>query len=184
MAMQKEATETKWIQMAGKPNKDFLAKPKGTCKRIVKILAYADDIAVHLRSLTDIKIYKLLLRQHSLATGGVTNFHKSEEVTCGPWRRSPPDLGIKVFKASKYLGVITGNDPDLALKTILEREARVYRQLNTWDIKLSSSPIDKVMVAKIMCHSLVWYHAGIMPGWEPALQRIKNRVQSFISLER
>jgi hypothetical protein len=27
MAMHKEATETKWTQMAGKPNKDFLAKP-------------------------------------------------------------------------------------------------------------------------------------------------------------
>jgi hypothetical protein len=36
------------------------------------------------------------------------------------------------------------------------------------------------MVAKIMCFSLVWYHAGIMPGWELALQCIKKRVQSFI----
>jgi hypothetical protein len=35
-----------------------------------------------------------------------------------------------VVKASKYLRVITGNDSDLALKTIIEREARVYRQLN------------------------------------------------------
>jgi hypothetical protein len=35
-----------------------------------------------------------------------------------------------VVKASKYLGVITGNDPYLALKTIIEREARVYKQLN------------------------------------------------------
>jgi hypothetical protein len=85
-----------------------------------------------------------------------------------------------VVKASKYLGVITGNDLDLALKTILEREARVYRQLNAWDNKLSLSPIDRVMVAKIMCLSLVWYHAGIMPGREPALQCIEKRVQSFI----
>jgi hypothetical protein len=34
IAMHKEPTETKWIQMAGKPNKDFLAKLKGACKRI------------------------------------------------------------------------------------------------------------------------------------------------------
>jgi hypothetical protein len=34
MAMCKEAIEAKWIQMSGKPNKDFLAKPKGTRKRI------------------------------------------------------------------------------------------------------------------------------------------------------
>jgi hypothetical protein len=52
--------------------------------QFVKISAYADDMAVHLRSLTDIKIYKLLLRQYSLATGGVTNFYKSEAVLCGP----------------------------------------------------------------------------------------------------
>jgi hypothetical protein len=38
----------------------------------VKISAYADDTAVHLGSLTDIKIYKLLLIQYSLATGGIT----------------------------------------------------------------------------------------------------------------
>jgi hypothetical protein len=36
------------------------------------------------------------------------------------------------------------------------------------------------MVAKIMCLSLLWYHAGIAPGWEPALQRIEKRVQAFI----
>jgi hypothetical protein len=36
------------------------------------------------------------------------------------------------------------------------------------------------MVAKIMCLSLVWYHASIVPGWEPALQRIEKRVQAFI----
>jgi hypothetical protein len=34
MAMRKEAIEAKWIQMAGKPNKDFLAKPKRERKRI------------------------------------------------------------------------------------------------------------------------------------------------------
>jgi hypothetical protein len=62
----------------------------------------------------------------------------------------------------------------------LEREARVYRQLNNWDNKLSSSPIDKVMVAKIMCLSLVWYHASIMLGWELVLQCIDKRLQAFI----
>jgi hypothetical protein len=34
MAMRKEAIQAKWIQMLGKPNKDFLAKPKGARKRI------------------------------------------------------------------------------------------------------------------------------------------------------
>jgi hypothetical protein len=34
MAMRKEAIEAKWIQMSGKPNKDFLAKPRASRKRI------------------------------------------------------------------------------------------------------------------------------------------------------
>jgi hypothetical protein len=85
-----------------------------------------------------------------------------------------------LVKASKYLGVITGNNPDMALAAIAERENRVYRQLDAWDHKLSSSPIDRIMVAKIMCLSLLWYHAGIAPGWEPTLLRIEKRVQAFI----
>jgi hypothetical protein len=34
MAMRKEAFEAKWIQMSEKPNKDFLAKPQASRKRI------------------------------------------------------------------------------------------------------------------------------------------------------
>jgi hypothetical protein len=70
----------------------------------LKILAYADDTAVYLKSFTVIKIYKLCLRQYFLATEGVINFHKSETVTCGPWRRSPPDLSIRVVKEYYQLG--------------------------------------------------------------------------------
>jgi hypothetical protein len=42
----------------------------------------------------------------------------------------------------------------MAQKAIAEREARIYRQVDTWDHKLSSSPIDRIMVAKIMCLSI------------------------------
>jgi hypothetical protein len=91
-------------------NHKYFKGYKTLTEHFVKFLVYADDTTVHLGSLTDIKIYKLLLRQYSLAMGGITNFHKSEAVTCRPWRRSPPDLSIRVVKASEYLGVITGND--------------------------------------------------------------------------
>jgi hypothetical protein len=46
-----------------------------------------------------------------------------EEIPTRPWHQSG--------QASKYFGVIIGNDPDLALKTIVEREARVYKQTKT-----------------------------------------------------
>jgi hypothetical protein len=52
------------------------------CLLLVKISAYANDTAVHLGSLADIKIFHLLLQQYVLATGGVINFYKSEGVLC------------------------------------------------------------------------------------------------------
>jgi hypothetical protein len=82
----------------------------------VKISVHADDTAVHLGSLADIKIYHLLLRQYALAIGGVTNFYKSERVLCRRWRNLASNLGIKVAKSSKYLGVITGYDSSMAKK--------------------------------------------------------------------
>jgi hypothetical protein len=42
---------------------------------------------------------------------------------------SKPDLGIKMVNSAKYLRVITGNDKDMAAKAIMEREARIYRQI-------------------------------------------------------
>jgi hypothetical protein len=95
---------------------------RGFIPSFVKISAYADDTAVHLGSLADIKIYCLLLRQYALATGGVTNFYKSKGVLCGRWRNLAPNLGIKVAKSSKYLGVITGYDSSMAQKAIAESE--------------------------------------------------------------
>jgi hypothetical protein len=148
-------------------------------RSFVKILAHADNTAVHLGSLVDIKIYCLLLRQYALATRGVTNFYKSEGVLCGKWCNLAPNLGIKVTKCSKYLGVITGYDSSMAQKAIAEQEACIYRQIDAWGHKLSFSPIDRVMVAKIMCLSITWYHARITPKWEPALKKIEKRIQAF-----
>jgi hypothetical protein len=110
--------------------------------QFVKISAYANDIAVYLGAIADIKIYCLLLCQYWLATGGVTNFNKSERVLCGAWRLS--NLGISMALASKYLGVITECDSTLASKAIVDK------QIDAWDTRLSSSPIDRVMVAKII----------------------------------
>jgi hypothetical protein len=83
-------------------------------------LAYANNTAVHLGSLANVKIYHLLLRQYSLATGGVTNFNKLEGVLCDKWRYLAPNLGINIAKSSKYLGVIMGYDTDMAKRAITE----------------------------------------------------------------
>ena len=96
--------------------------------------------------------------------GGITNLAKSEAVLLGRWRQSNPDVGLRMVAASKYLGVITGADKVLSAKAILDRIAKVHSQLDMWDSGLSSSPVDRAMVAKTMCLSIIWYHAGLMPG--------------------
>ena len=49
-----------------------------------------------------------------------------------------------------------------------------------WDSRLSSSPVDRAMVAKTMCLSIIWYHAGLMLGWEKTLDKLDKKVTSFI----
>ena len=72
--------------------------------------------------------------------------------------------------ASKYLGVNTGEDKTLSAKAIADIIAKVNAQLDMWDSRLSSSPVNRAMVAKTMCLSIIWYHAGLMPGWEKTLK--------------
>ena len=36
------------------------------------------------------------------------------------------------------------------------------------------------MVAKTMCLSIIWYHAGLMPGWEKTQDELDKKVTSFI----
>jgi hypothetical protein len=46
---------------------------------------------------------------------------KSERVLCGRWAINAPNLEIRVVKASKYLGIIISNDPNMTLAAITER---------------------------------------------------------------
>ena len=75
----------------------------------------------------------------------------------GSWCSLKPDIGVRTVTASKYLGVITGDDKALSAKAITERIAKVYAQINMWDTRLSSSPVDRAMIAKTMCLSIIWY---------------------------
>ena len=70
VAMRKEANKAKWIQMAGKPNKDFLAKPRGARKPFGSMtidnvrdrpdLPHTDNIKVILQNFVDYygKLYR------------------------------------------------------------------------------------------------------------------------------
>ena len=77
-------------------------------------------------------------------------------------------------------GVITGDNKVISAKDISDRIAKVQSQLDMWDTRLSSSPVDRAMVAKTMCLSIIWYHAGLMPGWEKTLDELDKKVTRFI----
>ena len=49
-----------------------------------------------------------------------------------------------------------------------------------WNSRLQSSPEDRAMIAKVMLLSIVWYHAGVTPGWKDSLLRIEKVVNNFI----
>ena len=36
------------------------------------------------------------------------------------------------------------------------------------------------MVANTLCLSIIWYHAGLMPGWVKTLDELDKKVTSFI----
>ena len=55
---------------------------------------------------------------------------KSEAVLLGSWRQLKPDVGVLTVMASKYLGVITGEDKTLSAKAISDRIAKVHAQLD------------------------------------------------------
>lgn len=146
----------------------------------VKISAYADDTAVHIANRGDLERYKKHLFDYSLASGGVTNFNKSEGIPLGAWKHLRVDLGIKTRKSVEYLGILGGNDPTSKAAARDERLNKVYRQLEYWDNRLPSAPPTRVLVAKIMCLSIIWYHAGIATEWDAVLPELSKRVDKFI----
>jgi len=56
----------------------------------------------------------------------------------------------------------------------------VARRLDYWDIKLPSSPPTRVFVAKIMCLSVIWYHAAIETEWDEFLPDLEKLIYKFI----
>ena len=36
------------------------------------------------------------------------------------------------------------------------------------------------MIVKTMCLSIIWYHAGLMPGWDAELEALDKKITSFV----
>ena len=77
----------------------------------IKVLGYADDTDVTPKDQKSIKTYSKKAETYSAGTGGRTNTKKSEAVRLGSSIGNTFDVPIPTAKSSKYLGVITGNDP-------------------------------------------------------------------------
>jgi exonuclease III len=153
---------------------------KINANRSVRISAFADDTAVHVGNKRDLAISRTYLRKYAVATGGITNLDKSEGLHLGRWALLKVPLGIKPTEAVEYLGVIQGPNSKVRAKAREDRLARVARRLDYWDSKLPSSPPTRVFVAKIMCLSVIWYHAAIETEWDEFLPDLEKLIYKFI----
>ena len=145
------------------------------------ITAYADDTVVYLGNQEDIAIFKRYLKQYNDATGGLTNLAKSKAIQMGAWQyKSIKNLGVATARSVSYLGIPTGHrgkEYQAKMEDILEK---IQRRVKYWDFRLNTSPIDRVLVAKVMVASVVWYHASLMHGWDTYLKRIEDILFKFV----
>ena len=146
----------------------------------IKVLGYADDTDVTPKDQKSIKTYSKKAETYSAGTGGRTNTKKSEAVRLGSSRGNTFDIPIPTAKSSKYLGVITGNDPKKRAISIKAIEMKCIKRMNMWEERTSSSPLDRVLIGKTMALSTIWYHASVMGGWDTSLTRIEKAMTKFI----
>ena len=58
-------------------------------------------------------------------------------------------------------------------------ENELCNKLEHWNLWVSSSPIDRVFIAKTMLASLLWYHVSVMPWPDHLLQHIGKNLDWF-----
>jgi hypothetical protein len=144
------------------------------------ISAYADDTVVHIANQEDITIALTTLNKANAATGGKTNYGKSEAILTGYWKANPPTIPITITKCTKYLGMQVGDNSsqlEIMWKNI---QTKIGKELRYWNTRCSSSIIDRVLIVKTMALSKIWYHASIVAPPITVINSIEKACVSFI----
>lgn len=146
-----------------------------------KVAAYADDTAVPLSSEGDLEIFKSTIADFEKATAMKVNPKKSEAVMLGKWRDKPPEgIPYPIVRTAKYLGCQVGNLTQEDYKvTYADMEARILATYARWN-RIGGAVKDRVLIAKTMALSKLWYKASVMPWDIKSLRRIQKMTMNYI----
>ncbi len=144
-----------------------------------KTAAYADDTAILCSDLNDFKRALYHLERYERATGMKQNKKKSEIVTNNmDLKATAEKLGYATPTESKYLGCPVGINPDygkLWLRVI--NKMKVAAEL--WRTR-STAVGDRVMIAKTMILSKIWYYGSILPIDNNVIKEVESITNKFV----
>ena len=150
-------------------------------KHTKKVASYADDTAILTSTTEDIEIFKEIARDFEAATAMKVNISKSEAVLLGEWVNDPPgNIPYAVKDRVTYLGCEVGHITKEDLKrTYAEMEAKISATYARWS-RAGTAVKDRVLIAKTMALSKLWYQASVVPWGEDSLRRIQKKTARYI----
>jgi hypothetical protein len=144
-----------------------------------KVAAYADDTAIVCKDIKDLHIALKHLKAYETATGMKANKKKTEIVSNDfEILKEARALGFATPKETKYLGCPVGIAPNydaLWKKTI----GKIQNAANFWKCRTAAIK-DRVLLAKTMLLSKVWYFASILPVPPQIVDKIDKIIMDFV----
>jgi hypothetical protein len=143
------------------------------------VAAYADDTAIICKDKADFDVAMECLSKYERATGMRKNSKKTEVVTSDPEvKAAAEEQGFSTPNESKYLGCPVGINPNYsALWRRVTDKIKAASVL--WD-RRSASVWDRVMIAKAMLLSKVWYYGSVLPVPSSTIEEIEKCAQQFV----
>lgn len=147
-----------------------------------KVSMFADDTSIVLTELEQWKAFDRVYKLYARASNAKLNGPKSDAVAAGEHDNKISHLGtIKAtyIGSIKYLGVPVGNNVDYKpfWKSVEDNLMGVIRK---WKLVVGLSLFGRLIIAKSMIVSLLWYPARCIPAPKGYFERIDASVRAFI----
>src|SRR5277367_5163962 len=146
---------------------------------VIKVSAYADDNAIDCGDLSDYNRVMQHLSNYEKATGMLRNVKKtevvSEDIDIVAAARAE---GFAVPKEVRYLGCPVGFSPDYS-KLWSKVVAKMNAAATLW-CKKTTAVSDRVLLAKALILSKVWYYGSILPLDPKFIVQMEKIVKEFI----
>lgn len=125
--------------------------------------AYADDSYIVGQSPSDWDMIKHIIHQHHLTTGGIVNWDKTTVIPLSPMHYNPPpDTPPPSNSPLKTLGIIlplNSTNIDTLWQELIQKVRNRASSIRTRNLSLRG----RVLAAKALLLSKVWYHTTVAP---------------------